>query len=91
MRSVSKSWLAAGQHLVHVGLVAGVEDDRVVRRVEDAVQREGELDHAEVGAEVPAGRSDLVDQEFTDFLCQIAQLRLRQVLQICGTADLFKH
>jgi len=32
-----------------------------------------------------------VDQEFADFLCQIAQLRLRKVLQISGTADLFKH
>ena len=71
--------------------MAGVEDDRVVRRVEHAVQRERELHHAEVGAEMPAGCSDLVDQEFADFLCQIAQLRLRQVLQICGTADLFKH
>jgi hypothetical protein len=38
-----------------------------------------------------AGRSDLVDQEFADFLCQIAELRLRKVLQIGGTADLFKH
>ena len=45
----------AGQQLVHVGLVAGVEDDRVPRRVEDAVQRDGELDDAEVGAEVAAG------------------------------------
>ena len=55
------------------------------------MQRERELHHAEIGAEMPAGCSDLVDQEFADFLCQIAQLRLRKVLQICGTADLFKH
>jgi hypothetical protein len=40
---------------------------------------------------VPARRSDLVNQEFADFLCQIAQLVLRKVLQIGGTADLFKH
>ena len=55
------------------------------------MQGKRELHHTEVGAEMPAGCSDLVDQEFADFLCQIAQLRLRKVLQICGTADLFKH
>jgi hypothetical protein len=81
----------ARHHLVHVGLVARVEDDRVVRRVEHAMQRKRELHHTEIGAEMPAGCSDLMDQKFTDFLCQIAQLRLREVLQIGGTADLFKH
>ena len=63
---------APGQHLVHVGLMAGVEDDRVVRRVEHPVQRERELDHTEVGAEMPAGCSDLVDQELADLAGQIA-------------------
>ena len=45
----------AGEHLVHVGLVAGVEDDRLARGVEDPVQGDGQLDAAEVGAQVPAG------------------------------------
>ena len=40
----------AGQQLVHVGLVAGVEDDLVLGRVEDPVERDGQLDHAEVRA-----------------------------------------
>ena len=71
--------------------MSGVEDDRIVRRVEHPVQGKGQLDHTEIGAEMPAGCSDLVNQEFADFLRQIAQLRLGQVLQICGTADLFKH
>ena len=62
---------ATGQHLVHVGLVAGVEDDRIVRRVEHPVQCERELDHAEVGAEMPTGCSDLVDQELSDLIGQI--------------------
>ena len=71
--------------------MAGVEDDRIVRRVEHPVQRERQLDDAEVGAEMPAGCSDLVDQELADLVGQIAQLRLGKVLQISGTADLFKH
>jgi hypothetical protein len=40
---------------------------------------------------MPACCSDLVDQEFADFLRQFTQLSLGQVLQISGTADLFKH
>ena len=62
---------ATGQHLVHVGLMAGVEDDRVVRRVEHPVQCERELDDTEVGTEMPTGCSDLVDQELSDLVGQI--------------------
>ena len=82
---------ATRQHLVDVGLVAGVEDDGVVRRVEHPVQGQGQFDDAEVGTEMSAGRSDLVDQEFTNLECEVVQLRLRKVLQIGGSADLFKH
>ncbi len=45
-----------GQHLVRIGLVADVPDDAVVRRVEDVVQGDGQLDRAESGREVPATR-----------------------------------
>ena len=38
---------AAGEHLVRIGLVADVPDEAVARRVEDVVQRDGELDRAE--------------------------------------------
>ena len=82
---------ATGQHLVHVGLMSGVEQDRVVRRVEDAVQCQRQFHDAQVGSQVPARRRDLVDQEVADFSSQLFQLRLCQVLQISGTADLFKH
>ena len=49
-------WLApAGQDLVRIGLVADVPDDAVVRRVEDVVQRDRQLDRAEVRRQVAAG------------------------------------
>ena len=54
LAQVLEPGLAAGDDLVHVGLVAGVPQDRVGGRVEHAVQRERQLDHAEVAAEVPA-------------------------------------
>lgn len=44
---------ASGQHLVDVGLVTGVEDDRIVRRVEYPVQRQGEFHHSQVRPQMP--------------------------------------
>ena len=46
---------AAGEDLVRVGLVADVPDDAVVGRVEDVVQRDRQLDRAEVRRQVAAG------------------------------------
>ena len=42
--------VATGEQLVHVGLVTGVEHHRVVRRVEDPVDGDGQLDDAQVRA-----------------------------------------
>ncbi len=79
--------LASGEQLVHVGLVAGVPEHLVLRRVEDAVQGEGELHHAEVGAEVAAGLGDGVDEEGADLLCQPAQLFQAEPVQIARSRD----
>ena len=50
----------AGQYLVRIGLVADVPDEPVVRRVENAVQRDGQFDDAEARAEMPSGdRNDV--------------------------------
>ena len=51
----------AGEDLVRIGLMADVPDQPVVRRIEHRVQRDGELDHAEAGAEMAAGLGDGVD------------------------------
>ena len=44
-----------GQNLVRIGLVADVPDHPVARGVEDIMQCNGELDHAQARAEMPAG------------------------------------
>jgi hypothetical protein len=50
-----KARLATGEQFVDVGLVRDVEDKLVFWRGENVVHGEGELDDAEVGAEVAAG------------------------------------
>jgi hypothetical protein len=79
--------LAAGDDLVHVCLVAGVEENPVLRRVEDAVQGEGQLDHAEVRAQMTAGARDLRDEEVADLRREHVELLGGQVAQITRGPD----
>ena len=44
--------LAAGEELVHVGLVPGIEDDAVPRGLENPVDGHGQFHDAQVRAEV---------------------------------------
>ena len=74
---------AAGQHLVDVGLVAGVPEDDVVGAVEGAVQGDRQLDGAEVGAQVSAGAVDRLDEAGADLGGQGAQLGGAEVTQVC--------
>ena len=78
---------AAGQDLVRIGLVADVPDQPVVRRVEDVVQRDGQLDDAEPGAQMAAGVRDGVDQLSAQLVRQLRQVAFRQSAanrQACG-------
>ena len=72
---------------MHVGLVAGVEDDGIARRVEDPVQGHGEFDDAEVGAEVTTGARDLGDEEGADLVGQGRDVAGRQGAQVRGFVD----
>ena len=74
----------AGQHLVHVGLVTGVPDQRVPRAFEHPVQSDRQLYRAEVGTQVPPGTGDGMDEKRSDFVGQRRQL--------CGvkTTDVFR-
>jgi len=52
---------SAGKHLVNVALVTDVEDEPVVRRVENAMKRNGQLDHTEIGSEMTTGLREYFD------------------------------
>ena len=83
--------LAAGEQLVHVGLVARVEHDAVARRVEDPVQRDRELHHAEVRAEMAAAARYRLDQEVADLSGQLRELLLVQALHVLRATDGLKQ
>ena len=77
----------AGQQLVRVGLVAGVPDDPVARRLEQAVQRDGQLDHAERRPEVAAGPGDGPDDGVADLDGELGELDLVEAAQVGGVLD----
>ncbi|BBX59808.1 hypothetical protein NJB1907f44_20440 [Mycobacterium marinum] len=55
------------------------------------MQSQRQLHDPKIRSQVSPGGGDPVHQKLSDLLGQITQLRLRQVLQISGTTDLFQH
>ena len=73
---------AAGQQLVRVGLVAGVPDDPVARRLEQPMEGDRQLDDAERAAEVAAGRGDGLDDRLADLGGELFELGLGQAAEV---------
>src|SRR5690606_37956510 len=62
----------------------------VPRRVEAPVDRQGQLHHAEVRPQVPAGARDVGDQEGPDLLRQLPHLAPGEAVQVLRGADRFE-
>ena len=73
---------APGEQLVDVRLMPGVPQDDVTRGVEDPVQRQRQLDGAEIGAQMATGRGDRLDDEGPDLFGQDHQFFLAEVLDV---------
>ena len=78
---------ATGEEFVDIALVADVEDELVARGIEDAMERDAELDDAEVGAQVASGEGKGVNEGIPDFFRKPGQFRLRDFHQVCVAAD----
>src|SRR5690606_32087254 len=75
------------EYLVTVRLVAHIPYKLVFGRVENMVERHGKFHHAKAGAKVPPIDRNIVDYEIPEFLTQLHQLRLIQLLQIVRTVN----
>ena len=78
---------APREQLVRIRLVPGVPDDLVARRLEEPVQGERDLDHAQRRAEVAAGHGDGPDDGLADLGGELDQLRLRQAAKLRGVLE----
>ena len=64
--------------------MADIPDQPVVRRVEHVMQRNGQFDDAEAGAEMSAGDRDRADGFGAQLVGHLAKRALRQTAQIVG-------
>ena len=72
---------------MHVRLVPGVEHDRVARRLEDPVDRDRQLDDAEVRAEVSAGLRHGCHEVLADLASQLLELFGTQRVEVAWSGD----
>ena len=71
--------------------MADVPDDAVSRRIENIVQRHGQFDHAETGAQMPAGHRHRADRLGAQFLGDLGEVVLAELAQIGGRVDLIEQ
>ena len=82
---------AAGENLVRIGLVSHVPDDAVMRRIEDVMQRDGQLDRPQIGGQVAAGLADRFQDEGAQLLGEPLQLPPVQGAQRSRIVDGFQQ
>src|SRR5690606_10928886 len=78
---------AAGEDLVWIGLMADIPDQAIFRRLIDIVQSDGQLDHAQSGAEMTTGLTNSPEQEQTQLVRQFRQARYIQLPQLGGAVN----
>ena len=83
--------VAAGQQLVRVALVADVEDEPVAREVKCPMQRDRELDRAEVRGEVAARPVDHARDPPADVLGEAREVLGRQLPEVLRALDLIEY
>ena len=74
--------VTTSHQLMHIGLVAGVEKNVVLGRLKNTVNAEGQLHNTQVRAQVTAGRRHVRHDELADFLRELLQLLVAEVLQV---------
>ena len=77
----------AGQQLVGVGLVAGIPDDLVGRAIEQPMEGDGQLDHAERAAQVAASAGDGLDDRRPQVAAQLVELFRVHAPQVARRLD----
>ena len=63
-----------GKHLMDIALVTDVHDKAVARRVEHTMERNGQLDHAEIRSQMSSGLRKNFDQLIAHFLRELGQV-----------------
>ena len=90
-RRVRMRLTATGQDLVGIGLMTYVPHQPVVRRIEDMMQRDCELDHAKACAEMASSGRHSVDHHLPHLARELFQLGIGESAQIGRRVDAVKQ
>ena len=71
--------------------MADVPDEAILRGVEHVVERNGQLDDAQAGAQMPAGDRHGIDHLLAQFVCDLTQLAGIQLTQVLGGMNFVKQ
>ena len=82
---------AAGEDLMHIALVAHVEENTIHRRVIDPVQRHSQFHGPQIGGQVPARGGDFVHQKFPQLHAELQKLLILQRQQIRAGAESIQY
>src|SRR5215210_7090044 len=77
----------ASKHLVHITLMADVENESVRRSVEHTMQRNRQLHHPQVRPEMPAGFRERLNQNVAHLLGELRQILLPQSFHVRRRTD----
>ena len=82
-----KAVASSGQYLMHVGLVADVPNEPVGGKIEHAVQRQRQLDDAQVRREVAAVDGTRSNEQLANLTCQDVHLVALEALHVRRRVD----
>ncbi len=91
VRECADAIAASGENFVRIALVADIANEPVARRIEDAMDGEGQFDDAEAGTQMAAGDGDGFNRLASQLFGKLFHVAFGKRAQIGGHADLVQQ
>src|SRR5690554_1303680 len=75
LAQVGHGFASTRENFVRIRLMPDIPDNRIVRGVENVVQRNGQFDRSQVGRQMPPSLRDRLQDELAQLLSQVFQAR----------------
>ena len=91
LAQMSEPLAPPGQYFMHIGLMPHVEHNAILGLAEHILQRQRQLDHAQIGREMSALLQHRLDQQRADLARELFHLLNAESFQILRRIDPFEH
>ena len=86
-----KPFIPPGQYFMHIGLMAHVKDQLVLRGIEYFMHGQSKLNHAQIRRQMAAPFGNRIDQQPPDFTGQRLHFFYGHILQLTRFMNVFQH